>query len=339
MAAFRNMDKQRAHSVGPASGYPVHPPSPIASVIVPTYNSRGAVLRCLEALLHQTVPSQVMEILVVDDGSTDGTEHAIRHRFPTVRLFVTPNRGAREARLFAIAHARGETVLFTDEDCVPQRDWVQRAMEELAGGADILTGRVRHGDRFLDRLTAIADFGDFQLSQPCPTTNFPFCNVAMPRQTAQDHLARVPLRSGSDRVLSWRLHKLGYRIRYNPRMEVRHCPVLDFRALTRRRYRNSHISIVARELEPSLPGGKYMRYRWAVPFGFAVARLARDLAKLARARRCLDLNPFDVLAVSVGLGLLRFYDCLQMVRVALTVPSPLTHPGYSGLMAPGKKPL
>jgi len=69
-----------------------------------------------------------------------------------------------------------------------------------------------------------------------------------------------------------------------------------------------------------------MLHSWAVPFVFATARLAHDLKKLALAQRSSGLNLPDVLAVSVGLGVLRLYDRLQMIRVVLTAPSPVSHP-------------
>jgi len=281
---------------------------PAVSVIIPTYNSRTALLQCLETLHRQTVPPHTFEILVVDDGSTDGTSPAVRQRFPDVRVVVTPHRGGDNARLCGVSDARGEIALFTDADCIPRSDWVERAVEGLSASADIIAGRVRHGDSFLERVIAIADFGDFQCSRPSPIANFAFCNVGMPRGVAQAHMPEIKLRTGGDRVLSWRLNRLGYRIRYDPRLEVAHRPRLDLRSLLNRRCRYSYNAIVARLEEPSLPGGAYVRHRWILPFAFPMARLVRDLRKLARVRRDLGLNLLDALALSAGLGALRLWD-------------------------------
>lgn len=93
------------------------------SVIVATYNRREVLGRCLQALAEQDFPASEYEIIVVVDGSTDGTQEFLRtlEIAPTLRVIDQPNRGlaaARNAGLRAAAHA---IVLFLDDDllCEP----------------------------------------------------------------------------------------------------------------------------------------------------------------------------------------------------------------------------
>jgi glycosyltransferase involved in cell wall biosynthesis len=95
------------------------------SVIVPAYNAGDTIDRCLEALAHQTIPRECYEIIVVDDGSSDETCARVKAH-AGVRLLAQPHAGPAVARNLGVEHARGEIVLFTDSDCEPTQDWIER---------------------------------------------------------------------------------------------------------------------------------------------------------------------------------------------------------------------
>lgn len=99
-----------------------------ASVVIPAYNAEKLLPECLKSLVDQTIPRQEYEIVVVDDGSTDGTAR-VAASFPGVRVVSQKNQGPAAARNLGAKEARAEIVLFTDSDCVPQRDWVERMLE------------------------------------------------------------------------------------------------------------------------------------------------------------------------------------------------------------------
>lgn len=86
------------------------------SVIVPVYNRAGLISRALTSVFSQSQPAQ--EVIVVDDGSNDGTGERVRERFPQVRYFRQPNRGVSSARNRGIAEARCEWLAFLDSDDV-----------------------------------------------------------------------------------------------------------------------------------------------------------------------------------------------------------------------------
>lgn len=114
------------------------------SVVIPTFNRRDALMRCLDALARQTAGAGRFEVLVVDDGSTDGTAGALRERpFPfAFRALSVPKGGASRARNAGIAAAAGDFVAFTEDDVVPDGDWLERASARLQEGpADVLEGR------------------------------------------------------------------------------------------------------------------------------------------------------------------------------------------------------
>lgn len=90
---------------------------PLVSAVVPTYNRAYCVPRAIDSVLAQS--HGAVEVLVVDDGSTDNTADLIRERYghePRVRYFAQPNRGAATARNTGLINARGEFLALLDSD-------------------------------------------------------------------------------------------------------------------------------------------------------------------------------------------------------------------------------
>lgn len=87
--------------------------SPV-SVILPVYNRQDSVARAIDSVLAQTGCS--VEIIVVDDGSTDGTRQVLKEFGSRITLLDQPHAGAYVARNHALRHARGELVAFIDSD-------------------------------------------------------------------------------------------------------------------------------------------------------------------------------------------------------------------------------
>lgn len=94
------------------------------SVVVPTFNRRNLLRESLRALQSQQAAE--FETIVVDDGSTDGTQEMMTEEFPTVQCLRNDKRGPAAARNRGIQIARGEIIAFTDDDCVVPANWLAR---------------------------------------------------------------------------------------------------------------------------------------------------------------------------------------------------------------------
>jgi len=98
------------------------------SVVVPTFNRAHTLPRALDSVLRQSLP--VAEIIVVDDGSQDGTANLIRRRYPQVHYLRQPNGGVSSARNRGIEAAGGDWIAFLDSDdaWLPDKLAAQRAV-------------------------------------------------------------------------------------------------------------------------------------------------------------------------------------------------------------------
>lgn len=87
------------------------------SAIIPTYNRAARVEKAVDSVLAQDYPAEAVEVLVIDDGSTDGTGERLRQRYGSrIRYHAQPNRGVSAARNAGLDLARHELVAFLDSD-------------------------------------------------------------------------------------------------------------------------------------------------------------------------------------------------------------------------------
>lgn len=285
------------------------------TVITPAYDEARVIVRCLDGLRPQLRPG--VEVIVADDGSSDGTADLVAGRFPEVRLLRLPHRGGAAARLAAIAEARAPRIAFLDADCVPDAGWVDAAVR----GVGIVMGRVRPEPTFRARLSALLEFGEFLDETQRSAENFALLNVAGP--TAVFREIPVPdVPRSQDRLWAWRLVRAGHAIRYDPRKVVLHAPLLGTATLLRRRVSYARRFIAIRRLDPTLPGGRLLRLGpFAAPL-LAGGRLSRDLLRLVRARRPLGIG----LALPVYAAALAAFRALDALFFALESVRPSRDP-------------
>lgn len=97
--------------------------SEFISIVIPTYNRLATLEVVLPSLLRQNFPAESYEIILVDSGSTDGTPAFVESlKESRIRFFAQENRGRSGARNRGIEEARGDLILFTDADIIPDED-------------------------------------------------------------------------------------------------------------------------------------------------------------------------------------------------------------------------
>ncbi|HUV26233.1 MAG TPA: glycosyltransferase [Anaerolineales bacterium] len=201
--------------------------SPRVSIIIPAYNAEGTIIKCLTALVRQTTPLNLYEIIVVDDGSDDSTCAQVA-KIKNVRLFKQHNAGPSAARNLGINQAFGEIVLFTDDDCEPVEDWIERMLvpfqrEEIIGvKGTYLTRQQELVPRFVqlefedkyDRMVQ-DEYIDF-----IDTYSAGYRRNILIANNGFD--TTFPVASTEDQELSFRLARQGFKMVFEPRAKVYH---------------------------------------------------------------------------------------------------------------------
>jgi glycosyltransferase involved in cell wall biosynthesis len=119
----------------------VQAPRPYFSVVIPTYNRLGRLQHVIAALEQQTYPSDAYEVIIISDGSTDGTDAYLEALRSTMRLrwFHQANRGPAAARNAGIQKAAGEFVVFIDDDVVAEPQLLgEHARSHHEAGQDVV---------------------------------------------------------------------------------------------------------------------------------------------------------------------------------------------------------
>jgi hyaluronan synthase len=129
----------------PDTGY-----RPTVSIVIPAFNEEGAIEQTIEAILASDYPSESLDVVVVDDGSTDATWErmlAAQQRNPSVVCVrFASNRGKRAAMAEGIRRSRAEICAFVDSDSVLEPDALARLVADfgdprvgaVVGHADVL---------------------------------------------------------------------------------------------------------------------------------------------------------------------------------------------------------
>jgi len=92
------------------------------TIIIPTYNRKDTLKKCLNTVFNQTYPKTDYEVIIIDDGSTDGTEELVNSLLDdspcAVRYFRQENKGPAAARNVGIKNAYGKIILFIGDDII-----------------------------------------------------------------------------------------------------------------------------------------------------------------------------------------------------------------------------
>ncbi len=178
-----------------------------ASIIIPTYNRKSILEKCLEALFNQNYPKDKYEIILIDDGSTDDTRTMIESFSPSCKLKYLRNEkrmGIPRTRNRGIREAQGKYIIFTDSDVVATPNFIKQHMAYHKKYQDVIVnGELIWVPSFKQIGKKRKSIFDLSLS------SFDTANVSVARK----HLLKV---GGFDEDLSaygWQDLELGYRLR------------------------------------------------------------------------------------------------------------------------------
>jgi len=173
------------NDVAPTDAPPA--PAPAISVVVPTYRRSSNLPRLVAALEAQTLAREQFEVLIVDNGSDDDTPAVLATLAAETTIDLRPlhiqvNHGPAPARNLGWREARGRYVAYTDDDCVPQPDWLAQALSSAEATPDlgVLQGAIlRPGGAH--RYTGNTVYRESFTASPY----FEGCNLVFPRRVLE----------------------------------------------------------------------------------------------------------------------------------------------------------
>ena len=202
--------------------------TPLVSVIIPVYNDPERLPKCLDALEQQTYPSDLYEVIVVDNGSEEPIE-PLTKSFPHVRTGLELVPGSYAARNRGLSLARGAVIAFTDADAIPAPNWIASGVAALRatlncgaiGGCISLFAR----DPLMPTAVELYELV-FGLPQEKYVNDYHFA-VTANMFTSRDILDNVGgfnpiLKSNGDREWSRRVFDAGYTLKYAAEVCVAH---------------------------------------------------------------------------------------------------------------------
>jgi glycosyltransferase involved in cell wall biosynthesis len=201
--------------------------APRLSIVTPTYNRQERLGRVLGALDVQTIPRETFEVVVVDDGSSDGTSDWLerQHYGFSLKVLRQANSGPAKARNAGVLAAGGEMVLFLDDDVVPEPELVGEHLRSHEESNDLVVmGPLASLPHYRQpwvaweqakvekQYTAMAS-GDYAPS----FRQFWTGNASISRERLiAAGLFNAEFLRGEDVELGYRLHERGMKFRFNP---------------------------------------------------------------------------------------------------------------------------
>jgi glycosyltransferase involved in cell wall biosynthesis len=198
-------------------------------VVASTFNRRERLAALLRALREQTLDRDEFEVIVVDDGSTDGTPAVLQAELETGHLRLKVLRrelgaGPATARDEGWRASSAPLVAFTDDDCEPVADWLERAIAAAEGSPDgFVQGRTEPNPRERDGLGPYSRTIEVRALDP----NFHTCNIVYPRALLErvggfDTASFDRSPGGEDSDLAWRVIAAGAQPVFAPDVLVYH---------------------------------------------------------------------------------------------------------------------
>jgi GT2 family glycosyltransferase len=192
----------------------------LLSVVIPTCQRADQLAECLELLApeRQGLAEDLYEIIVTDDGVNATSESLLHERFPWVKWTEGPHRGPAANRNHGAGQARGEWLVFCDDDCLPGKDLLQEYRKAFESeDAFVFEGKIRpdREKQRLDEVAPINESGGYLWS----------CNFAIRRSLFVEvggFDERFPFAALEDVELRNRLLKRGLQIIFLPAAEVVH---------------------------------------------------------------------------------------------------------------------
>lgn len=200
------------------------------SVIIPTYNNLKLLKKTISCLEQQTVPPDQFEVIVIDDGSSDGTSTWLQNYHTSLNLkpvILSQNRGRSEARNAGLSKAAGSIVLLLDGDLEFGSELISRHAAHHRDKSDVIIGRIAYqpelGHRAYARFLETRGAMKSTFAQQVTGRYFLSGNSSLARSVVQQIGGfDTEIHYGEDIDFGLRLEQAGISLTYDPLLKVYH---------------------------------------------------------------------------------------------------------------------
>lgn len=292
------------------------------SVMVTTKDQVSQVEPSIRALLAQDF-SEDYEIIVIDDGSTDGTLGQVSRLFgERIRAIgkEAPD-GWLKSLSIACQEAKGDLLAVCDPHCMVKTNWLQVVAESFSSdpGLCIMTGTAFHGYRFMQKLSALTSHAQFLSAKRGFGSHIFDDNFAIKRDTLAQLLSSVPVeRNVNDAVgcalLSSETRREGIPVLYEPQMAALHVSPGFIEYLREWRVINAETSIDIRLMDPNARGAALSKYLILAPFIYPCVRILLDIRNAWHFRRVLRLRTIDFPLILTADVIGKMWYCAGLIK-------------------------
>ena len=235
------------------------------SVVIPAYNAQDTIAQAVSHSLAQAKGPMEVEVVVVDDGSTDDTAEVAES--VGARVIRQKNLGPASSRNKGWESTSGNLICFTDADCIPSPGWLENLLD---GFTDLQAGAVAGSYEVANTSSWLARWVHQEIMErhkrmPPFIRAFGSYNVAIPRHVLQATGGFDPVyrrASGEDNDLSYRIIKKGWRIALRPQAKVAHYHPEKLWKYLMEQYRHGFWRAKLYKAHPDMTGGDdYTRLR------------------------------------------------------------------------------
>jgi glycosyltransferase involved in cell wall biosynthesis len=210
------------------------------SVVVPVFNGGNKIARSISALKRQRTERE-FEIIIVDDGSTDGSIQRIMGR--DIRIFTQANQGPAAARNLGTEKSRGSIVLFTDADCEPLDNWIEEMVRPLMDPqiSGVKGCYLTRQKGIIPRFVQLEYEAKYERMKRYRSIDF--IDTYSAAFVKKDFLTvggfdcQFPTASVEDQEFSFRMWERGYRMVFNPNGKVYHTHSEDLWKYVKKKFR------------------------------------------------------------------------------------------------------
>lgn len=202
------------------------------SIIIPTFNRKDQLKKCLDSIFCQKIGPGLFEILVIDDGSVDGTAELLSKmtaEYPQLRHYSQMHKGPAAARNLGVKKAAAEIIGFVDDDCILKENWIDLMIKTHKENPEIAAVGGLTRAPFESTPNMVSQF----LSTGAIKTTyrnkeevifFPTCNVSFKKSIFDENNFKetFSLPAGEDLEFFWSLYKRGYRFIWEKDAQVIH---------------------------------------------------------------------------------------------------------------------